>query len=74
VLKVKHSNTKEEETAYIEVDEHVYEEINFYTQLKPESDGQEGSVPRIEISPPLSKKLLRWVDVPAVANSGVLGK
>lgn len=72
---MKHSNTKREESIYVEADEHVYEEINFYTQLQPEDDGQEDSVPGLEISPPLgNNKQLRWVDDAEVANSGLLGK
>ena len=71
---MKHSNTKAEETIYVEADEHVYEEINFYTKLQPESDGQEGSVPGLEIRQPLgNKQQLRWVDIAEVANSGLLG-
>jgi len=72
---VKHSNTKAEETIYIEADEHVYEEIHFYTQLQPEGGGQKGSVPRLEISYPFGfDKQLRWVDDAEVVNSGLLGK
>lgn len=71
---MKHSNSKIEENIYIEADEHVYEEIHFYTQLQPESDGQEGSVPGLEISQPLGYNQLRWVDDAEVANSGLLGK
>jgi hypothetical protein len=72
---VKHSNTKIEENIYIEADEHLYEEIHFYTKLQPESDGQEGSVPGLEISQPWGiNQQLRWVDDAEVANSGLLGK
>ena len=72
---MKHSNTKVEESIYVEADEHVYEEIIFHTKLQPESDGEEDSVPRLEISPPLgNNRQLRWVDVAEVANSGLLGK
>lgn len=72
---MKHSNTEAEESIYIEADEHVYEEINFCTKLQPEADGQEDSVPGLEISQPLGNvQQLRWVDVAEVANSGLLGK
>jgi hypothetical protein len=72
---VKHSNTEVEESIYVEADEHVYEEINFYQILQPETDGQEGSVRRLEISQPLGiSQQLRWVDDAEVANSGLLGK
>jgi len=72
---VKHSNSEEEDSIYVEADEHVYEEIIFHKKLQPESDEQEGSVPELEISPPLgNNRQLRWVDVPEVASSGLLGK
>ena len=77
LLKVEYSNTEAKESIYVEADEHVYEEINFFKKFEPESDGQEDSVPEQEIyisQPWGNKQQLRWVDVAEVASSGLLGK
>jgi hypothetical protein len=64
-----------EENVYIEPDEHVYEEITFYEQHQPESNGQKCSVPGLEESQPLgNNQHLQWVNIAEVANSGLLGK
>jgi hypothetical protein len=72
---VKHSTTNVEENIYIEPDEHIYEEITFYSKLQQESNGKNDSVPRLEISKPSgNNQQVRWVNIIEVANSGLLGK
>jgi hypothetical protein len=72
---VKHSKTNVEENVYIEPDEHVYEEITFYSKGQPKSNGKNVSVPILEISKPSgNNQHMRWVDTTEVANSGLLGK
>lgn len=72
---MKHSKTKVEENIYVEPDEHIYEEITFYSTPEPESNEKEVSVPTLNISKPAGNtQQLRWVDCKEVADSGMLGK
>jgi hypothetical protein len=75
VLKVTSSNTKAEEDTYREPDKHVYEEITFHFESKPQGNEEKALVSSMEISKPSgSSQRALWSDITEVISSGLLGK